>query len=395
MMNKCLRLFGAISLLWLVGSAFSTARAEDEVGPSGRYYLVRDLKHDWLTYSTKYENYIPYSRGVNETDLSASLLVDLLQNRRYFLLISTSRQSYLFVEGALQRRLIPDSWVTFDIDSLRQVYRKNEILVTLYGSPGIEGKTVLIGHARRLSATVAERKQNLPIINIKPLRTTPFEDFSIIVLLFLVILSLFTYTSSPSLFRRFLRPNDFFDRSDRNDFYNFNKPYSRFMVMVALFVSSAMAYLILFLTHHNLELFYTAGFLSEGATLIDLLLDQVKLTAVCVGLVFLKYILIGIVGNVLNLGRAINTHYVKALQMSYIFYAFNVVAFFGLLLPNPQWLELARPYLIYGFVFFYSVRVLLLYFYADNSGRIINLYLFSYLCIVEIVPVIIGVKFAA
>lgn len=362
------------------------------MGPDGGYFLVRDLKHDWLTYSQKYKNYVPYSRGANETDMSASLLIDLLQNRRYVLLVSTSRQNYLFIEGALQRKLTPDAWLTLDIDSLRRVYRKSEILLTLYGAPGIEDKTVLIGHSRRIQNASVERKQNLPIINIKPLRTTPFENFSIVLLLFLLILTLFTYTSSPSLFRRFLRPNDFFDRSNRNDFYNFTKPYTPFVVIVALFVSAGMAYLVLFLTHFDLELF--TGFLSEGDTLSGLLLDQLKLTIACLVLLFFKYLLMGLVGSVLNLGRTVNTHYIKALQMSYLFYAFTVVAFFALLLPNPLWLELARPFLIYGFVFYYSVRVLMLYLFSDNSGRVINLYLFSYLCVVEIVPIIIGVKFA-
>lgn len=394
MMKKSLRRFGVIFLLWLAASLSSFVWAGGEVGPDGRYYLVRDLQHDWLTYSQEYKNYVPYSRGLNETEMSASLLVDLLQNRRYELLVSTSRQNYLFIEGALQRKLTPDAWLALDIDSLRRVYRKSEILLTLYGSPGIEDKKVLIGHARRIQNASVTRKQNLPIINIKPLRTTPFEDFSIVLLLFLLIVTLFTYTSSPSLFRRFVRPNDFFDRSDRNDFYNFTKPYTPFMVMVALFVSAGMAYLVLFLTHFDLELFYTAGFFSEGNTFAGLLLDQAKLTLVCLGLLFLKYLLMNLVGSVLNLGKTVNAHYIKALQMSYLFYAFNVVTFFALLLPNPQWLELARPYLIYGFVFYYSVRMLMLYLFSDNSGRVINLYLFSYLCIVEIVPIIIGVKFA-
>ncbi len=393
-MKKSLRLFKAISLFWLVGSLFSAALAESEVGPDGRYHLVRDLKHDWLTYSQKYQNYVPFSREVNETEMSASLLIDLVQNRRYVLLISSTRQNYLFIEGALQSKLTPEAWLTLDIDSLRRVYRKSELLITLYGSPGIEDKTVLIGHAKRVNNTNTETKQNLPIINIKPLRTTPFEDFSIVVLLFLLILSLFTYTSSPSVFRRFVRPNDFFDRSPRNDFYNFTRPYTPFTVMIALFVATGMAYLVLFLIHFDLELFYAGGFLSEGDTLPDLLLDQVKLSFACLGLLFLKYLWMNLVGSVLNLGKTVNTHYVKALQISYVFYAFNIVVFFALLLPNPQWLELARPYLIYGFVFYYSMRVLVLYLFSDNSGRVINLYLFSYLCVVEIVPIIIGVKFA-
>jgi len=43
---------------------------------------------------------------------------------------------------------------------------------------------------------------------------------------------------------------------------------------------------------------------------------------------------------------------------------------------------------------FYLARLLLLYFSINKLSDAKNLYLFSYLCIVELVPFIIGVKFA-
>ncbi len=389
------RLYFLIFLIW-AGTLGRAAWAASEVGPEEAYYLVADLKNDWLTYSNQYNNYVPFSRGVNEADLSASLLLDTRQFRRYTLLLSTARENYLFVEGALQTKLAPEAWLTLDVDSLRRIYRKDHILLTFYGSPGIENKTALIGHARRQPTTTsaASPTARAPLINIKPLGTSPFLDFSVLLMLFLLVLTLFTYSASPTLFRRLVSPTDFVDMSERNDFYRFNKPYDSTIILIALAVSLSMAYVILSFAHFGLDPFYTNALLSEGTSLADLLLDLAKLTLVFMALLFMKYLLMGIVGGVLNLGRAVSSHYTKALQVSYLFYGLCVLLFFGLLLQVPLWFEAAKPYVIYGFVGYYAIRFVILYLFNNYSGRLTNLYLFSYLCVVEIIPLIIGVKFA-
>ncbi|WP_373331173.1 DUF4271 domain-containing protein [Salmonirosea aquatica] len=382
--------------LVLLGFFAPSARAANEVGPEGSHYLVYDFTNDWLVYSSQYNNYIPYSSALNETDLSVSLLVDLLKNRRYDLLISTSKENYLFVEGALQKKLTPDEWLVLSVDSLRKLYKKDEILLTLYGSAGKEDKTVLIGHAKRTTATPGTTAKSSPLsfINIKPLRTSPFGDFSVLLILLLLVLTLFTYAGSPSLFRRFITPADFFDRSERNDLYRFNRPYGRFMFMIALIVSMAIGYLILFLAHYGFDLFATSGFLSDGTTLTDFLTDSAKLTFLFLGLLFLKFIMMEIVSGVLNLDRIVNSHYIRALQLSYIFYGVCIIVFFGISLQNPLWFRQLGPYLLYIAIFYYLARFGLLYIFTNSSGQFINLYLFSYLCVIEIIPLIVGVKFA-
>ncbi len=387
-----------IALLFFILPGFtgSTAWAANEVGPGQSHYLVYSYTNDWLVYSSQYNNYVPYSRALNETDLSVSLLVDLLKNRRYDLLVSTAKENYLFIEGSLQKKLIPDQWLVMDIDSLRRLYKKDEILLTLYGSPGKEDKTVLIGHAKKIAAITPSSAKSGPLsfINIKPLRSSPFDDFSVLLILLLLVLTLFTYSSSPSLFQRFISPADFLDRSERNDLYRFNRPYGRLMLMIALIVSAAMGYLILFLAHYDFDLFSFSGFLSEGATLVDFLTDLAKLTLLFLGLLFLKFVMMEIVSGVLNLEHIVNSHYIKSLQLSYLFYGTCIVVFFGTSLQNPLWFQQLSPYLLYVVIFYYLVRFGLLYIFTNSSGQFINLYLFSYLCVIEIIPLIVGVKFA-
>ena len=383
-------------ILVLVVISSTYAWAANEIGPSQSHYLVYDYTNDWLVYSNQYKNYVPYSRELNETDMSVSLLVDLLKNRRYDLLITTSKENYLFIEGSLQKKLTPDEWLVLNIDSLRRLYKKDEILLSLYGSAGKDDKTVLIGHAKKITTVSRTTPKSGPLsfINIKPLPTSPFSDFSVILILILLVLTLFNYVSSPSLFRRFITPADFFDRSERNDLYRFNRPYGRFMFMIALIVSAAMSYLILFLSHFGFDLPFSGGFLSEGGTLDDFLLDSAKLTFIFLGLLFVKFIMMEIVSGVLNLESVVNSHYIRSLQLSYIFFGLCTSILFGISLQNPLWFQQLMPYLLYIVVFYYLVRFGLLYIFINSSGQFINLYLFSYLCVIEIIPLIVGVKFA-
>ena len=59
-----------------------------------------------------------------------------------------------------------------------------------------------------------------------------------------------------------------------------------------------------------------------------------------------------------------------------------------------MWFQQIGPYLSYVVIFYYLVRFGLLYIFINSSGQFINLYLFSYLCVIEIIPLIVGVKFA-
>ena len=102
----------------------------------------------------------------------------------------------------------------------------------------------------------------------------------------------------------------------------------------------------------------------------------------------------GSMSGVLNLEHIVNSHYIRSLQSSYLFYGICTIVFFGISLQSPLWFQQVGPYLLYVLILYYLVRFGLLYVFTNSSGQFINLYLFSYLCVLEIIPLIIGVKFA-
>jgi hypothetical protein len=155
-----------------------------------------------------------------------------------------------------------------------------------------------------------------------------------------------------------------------------------------------MGYLLLYLYHSHLDMLPTNGMLSAGNNLGELLTDQLKLTGFFILLFFLKYIFMGIVAGVLNIQQVVNAHYIKALQISFVVYSIVILVVFASAMQNPRWIDALSPYILYGVIVYYMIRMVLLYLFTNYSSRFINLYLFSYLCVLEIIPLIIGVKFA-
>jgi hypothetical protein len=155
-----------------------------------------------------------------------------------------------------------------------------------------------------------------------------------------------------------------------------------------------MGFLLVFFTSNELNLFSVVNILSEQANTIQFLRDFLLLSLIFFLLMYGKFILMSVVGNMLNLDKLVDTLFLKIIQSSYFFYATLFIIIFALGFSNTSWLVPLRPYILFPFLIFYTARFISLYVVTKPSSSFINLYLFSYLCVIEIIPLIIGIKFA-
>lgn len=383
-----------VLLLFVSGILFSlSSQAANETGPDNNFYIVQDCSNDWLVYNQRFQNYTPYTQSADEAELSVSLLLDLLKNRRYTLLIHTQKENYLFIEGSLQKKIEPGQWVQLSIDSLLRKTRKEEILLTLYGSQGIAGKEVYIANPKTVTPEITEEAAP-SIINIKPKKFNRFDDFSVIVLIVILIINLLTYYTSPYSYGRFINPLEYFDRSDRNEMYKLSKPFSQEIILFVTLTSSVISYLLLVLSQSGLNLFSSGIFLSDGYTFLQFATNYLTLFLFTFVIFYLKYLFMSLVGGVLNLAPVINLHFLKVLQSSFLFYAGIVVLVFSYSSYYPLWPVAINEILLITAFSFYLFRFISLYLLINSKGPFINLYLFSYLCVIEMFPLIIAVKFA-
>lgn len=134
--------------------------------------------------------------------------------------------------------------------------------------------------------------------------------------------------------------------------------------------------------------------LQEGDTLGVLLSNYFRMSLAVFVILVSKYFFIGITGQLFNLEKVVDLHYFKIIQSSILFYTGLVlvllVLFLGYFPHDFNW----QLYLFTPVVVFYLIRFFILYFTIIRSIPIQSLYLISYLCIVELLPVILGIRFA-
>ena len=372
----------------------SLAQGAPKVNPPGQFFPVYNYQDDWLVYNEQYKNYVPFSQGVNEGTRFASLYIDLVKNRRYSLLVHSENESYLFLEGALQNRIAAGTWQELNLDSLHRIYHKDELLLTIYGSPGIADKTAILCNKKKLTDTEAISPARSGFINIKPITFTPFGTFAGIALVIILILNAWIFNLNPLSFIRLINPIEFFNNDPRDQLSKINKPYSNTVIFFVAISSMMMGFTVIYLSINRLNLFSVSTILSEKTTTIQILGDFCILSLIFFLLIYAKYIFMVLAGNMLNLDKQVDIIFIKIVQSSYLFYAVVFLAIFGLYSNHINWLEASRPYILLPFLFFYLARFVGLYVVAKPSGSLINLYLFSYLCVIEIIPLIVSMKFA-
>jgi hypothetical protein len=155
-----------------------------------------------------------------------------------------------------------------------------------------------------------------------------------------------------------------------------------------------MAFILVFFANNKLNLFSVSAILSEESNIIQFLVDFLMLSAIFFLLTYGKFIFMVLVGQMLNLDKLVETIFLKIIQSSYFFYIALFLLVFMLSLNNAIWLVPLRPYIMFPFLIFYVIRFFTLYVVTKPPASFINLYLFSYLCVIEIIPLIIGIKFA-
>jgi len=372
----------------------SNARADMKATPPDQFFPIYNYQNDWLVYNSQYKNYVPFSQEVDEGSRYVSLYIDLIKNRNYNLLLKTDAEDYLFLEGALQNKITKNQWVNLSIDSLYKIYKKDELLLTIYGSPGIEEKTVVLCNERKRNDAGIIENATSNLINIKPISFSPFGNFAVLALLLILMINAWVFNANPLSFMRLVNPVELINDDPRDQLSKINKPYSSGTIFFVIIASMLTSFILLYLSANKINIFSVNVILSEKTNTLQLIGDFFILSTIFFLIFYCKYVFMVMVGNMLNLDKLVDVLFIKMVQSSYLFYAAVFLLVFMLSFNSPVWLNSVRSFILFPFLFFYSARFLVLYVVTKPAGSFINLYLFSYLCVIEIIPLIVGIKFA-
>lgn len=364
-----------------------------EVGPDKQYFLVKNLAQDWLVYDQRVKEYVPYVAEQHGNQMSVNTIVDLESNQHYDLLLYVEKNNYLFLNGSLQENLTAGTWRVMKIDSLYKKFRRPQLMITIYGTPGQAGKIVIIGH-RKAAVEKLITIEEESFLNLKPREQASIANFFILGILLLFTFAAFLFNTSPRAFNRIYSLPDLFQMDFRDDSFMINKPFSRTNILFVVLLSLELAYLYLFTQDKEYNLFSSKELLATGQAFSDTWLNYLKIAFICFLGFIGKYVGLYILGTLYRLEGAANVHYFKVLQSSLLFFTALILLASVASFYIVDWSPIIRSVLIIPVIIFYVFRTILIFFTISNSTTVKNLYLISYLCIVELIPIIIGVRYA-
>lgn len=377
-----------ILLLFISSKSFATT-----VGPNEQYFLVHDYHDDWQVYNDRMKAYIPYILEQHLGYPSHTVFCDIQSNRGYNILVYAQKDdNFLFINGSLRQKIPVGKWIVLNVDSLYRAYEQPVIYITLYGSNDIEDKKLMLGYKRSLNQKPIVLAESG--ITAKPRTPAPYRNYIVLVSMFILVFFSYLSNSYVRAFQRYFNLKDLFNTFARDQSSLINNPLNRMNVMFIILLSLIISLFYMLLQSKDINIFGGRTILQEGDTLGILLSNYFRMTLAVFVLMVIKYFFIGVVGQLFNLEKIVDLHYFKIVQASSLFYSALVLLLsilFMQYLPNDfNW----QAYLFTPIVAFYLIRVFILYSTIIRGIPKQNLYLISYLCIVEILPVILGIRFA-
>lgn len=371
----------------------NNAIAKGGLSPDNSFYIVHDYQEDWQVFDERYKAYVPYVREQHKDYNSFSLFFDIENYKGYKILYRSEKENYLFIDASLQKQLPISTLLVLDIDSLQNVFGKTKLFLTIYGTnTNVEDLSVQIGN--KISKAQKAIEMNESLLTILPRDISPFQNFFVLGLLVLVCFYAFLYNFQPKSFERFFSPRDLLTISKRDDSFVVNKPFDLGNILFVVSLSLTLGFIFMLITNEKTDLFSASNILREGETLGALMLNFLGISIIIFALLMVKYFALRVLSNLYRLDNITNIHFFKIIQASSLFFLVVLIVLTFSSVSSPAIVKNAEKYLSIPISLFFIARLALLYFMINKMTSLKNLYLFSYLCIVELIPLIVGIRFA-
>lgn len=367
--------------------------AKGGLSPDNSFYIVHDYQDNWQVFDERYKSYVPYVREQHQGYSSFSLFFDAENYKGYKILYRSEKENFFFINASLQRQLPISTLVVLDIDSLQQVFGKSKLFFTIYGTnTNVEDLLFQIGN--RISKVQKAIEMNQSLLTILPRDISPFQNFFVLGLIVLVCFYAFLYNFQPKSFKRFFSPQDLLTITKRDDSFVVNKPFDLGNILFVVSLSLTLGFIFMLIIHEKTDLFSASNILSKGETLGTLMINFAEISIIVFASLMLKYFALRVLSNLYRLDNITNIHYFKVIQASSLFFLIILIILAFSSVSSPGLVKNAENYLSVPISLFFIARLALLYFTINKMTTLKNLYLFSYLCIVELIPLIVGIRFA-
>ncbi|MFC3810707.1 DUF4271 domain-containing protein [Lacihabitans lacunae] len=380
-----------ISIL-LIFSSLINAFCET-VGPKNEYVVLQDYKYLWTTYDSDLKSFTPYIKENSQDTEVYSLEIPISDFHKSYLLIKSDLDNtYLFLDYKLSEKLKKDTWKILPIESLLKTYKKPKVILSVFGHQNPERIQVYMAYPKNETSIAAATAKKNPF-NFLPRNITPY--FSSLVLIFIITTTMMTFLSNnyTKAFRRFYSFKDLTSFMIKETSFLVNKPLDRPNMMFVIFLSMIIGFITMMSSNKGLDIFSSGFIFQSGDTFGVYITNFFKVCILIFTLFVLKYFFIKIIGKLFNIEKVVDIHFFKLIQTSVFFFSGLLIVFLfaqNIFIPlKENFLTIATAVIS----IFYLLRVLVIYFTINRTSNIKTLYLISYLCIVELLPTLIGLRY--
>lgn len=369
------------------------AKAADRYG---NYRPVHYLTHEWLMYDHEEEVYVPFRFNPDKEFQAFTLPLDLSRFPHAFLLLKTPpKAANIFINNALERVSKKPEWVVYDLDSLKKAYRTDSLRLTLFTASSPASVTAYIGFPSGHSAgsSVEEKSSVREVVRFTPRSVSHFNSGVAAAFVLSLIVMSFVSNNYFRVYGKYYSLRDVLSTRVKEDLFVIGKPLDRPSLFFVILLSVVVGFFILMLQFGGISIMEEGYIFQSGNSVSAHVVNFLKLCLLVLIVFLLKFFFLSIMGKLFNLGKVTDLHYFKVIQCSLFFYSLLlliVLVMYNAFIPLPKNVE---NYLFVLFGAFYSARGILIYFTINRESNVKFLYLFSYLCIAEALPIILGMRF--
>jgi hypothetical protein len=377
--------------LWLSTSFNFTAEAKINRPLPNNWQISESYEDKWLVYDTKYKglcNYIPSRHSDIQT---LSLNISYAESKNYKLYYWPEESEYLFINGNYYKTLNKNKWNSLTIEWLQKFKNKEgNILLSFYSE-----KVKLSPSACYLAINQSTESSKIFGTDQNPIKAKSSKN-SLINFLSIILLVMLGYLVSMFNFQNKIT-NAYLDIKDlltvkiRFDSNSGFRPLGIGNILFLVLYSSIVSIMIIIINAKYVNIINTDLQVVDNKGFFNYLIQFLGLTLAITLITIAKYLLMNILADFYKI-KLVNLHFYKNIQAIYLVSVITILVLLTLSLNQNINLLISLNFLNAGIIFFFFLRSVFMFFIIY---RIMNNNMFSiiaYLCIVELIPLFIGLR---
>lgn len=382
------------SLICVFVFVFSISAAFGLGVPNEKYSVIYNYENDWLAFDQDAGIYVPYQDENTEGFNTFSIEVELAKYPKAFLVIKTSdAPANIFINNKLKKSSTKSEWLTFSLDELKRESKSAKLYLTFFSIDKPADFVAYIGFPSESKTKVSETFEDKNMIKLLPKGSTNFNSGLALAFVVCLILSSFISGNYYRVYNKYYVFKEVFSTRVKDDILLTGKPLDRPGFLFIILTGVVIGIILLALQSKGYSIVSNNLLFQFGDTFGSYAINFFKFSLLAFLVLVLNYFYLTILGQLFNLSKITDLHYLKLLQFNLFTASIIVLVLFffhSFYIIIPENMEYYVVMILIGLLVW---RTVLIFFSINKEANVNFLYLFSYLCVAEALPVIAAMRF--